>query len=129
MRAAISMARLWSGQGKRDEAFDLLAPVYGWFTEGFHTRDLKGAKALCRRELPRFLLPAIANPMRYACSHPDLFAVHDASDSRPFDHPVLKCCVVLELSHRELAAQTPRVEDETIGIEHGVAIGEPFAFR
>jgi predicted ATPase len=46
LRAAISMARLWSGQGKRDEAFDLLAPVYGWFTEGFHTRDLKGAKAL-----------------------------------------------------------------------------------
>ena len=42
----MSMARLWRGQGKRDEAFDLLAPVYGWFTEGFHTRDLKGAKAL-----------------------------------------------------------------------------------
>ena len=42
-----------------------------------------------------FLLPAIANPMRYACSHPDLFAVHDASDSRPLDHAVLKCRVVL----------------------------------
>jgi predicted ATPase len=37
---------LWRDQGKRDEARDLLAPVYGWFTEGFDTRDLKEAKAL-----------------------------------------------------------------------------------
>ena len=41
-----SMARLWRDQGKRDEARELLAPVYGWFTEGFDTRDLKDAKAL-----------------------------------------------------------------------------------
>jgi predicted ATPase len=46
LRAAMSMARLWRHQGKRDEARDLLAPVYGWFTEGFDTRDLKEAKAL-----------------------------------------------------------------------------------
>jgi predicted ATPase len=46
LRAAISMARLWRDQGKQDEARDLLAPVYGWFTEGFDTRDLKEAKAL-----------------------------------------------------------------------------------
>jgi predicted ATPase len=46
LRAAISMARLWRDQGKRDEARELLAPVYGWFTEGFDTRDLKEAKAL-----------------------------------------------------------------------------------
>jgi predicted ATPase len=46
LRAAMSMARLWRDQGKRDEARDLLAPVYGWFTEGFATRDLKEAKAL-----------------------------------------------------------------------------------
>jgi predicted ATPase len=46
LRAAMSMARLWRGQGKRDEARDLLAPVYGWFTEGFDTLDLKEAKAL-----------------------------------------------------------------------------------
>jgi predicted ATPase len=45
LRAAMSMARLWRDQGKRDEARDLLAPVYGWFTEGFDTRDLKEAKA------------------------------------------------------------------------------------
>ena len=44
--AAMSMARLWRDQGKRDEARDLLAPVYGWFTEGFDTLDLKEAKAL-----------------------------------------------------------------------------------
>jgi len=44
--AAISMARLWRDQGKRDEARKLLAPVYGWFTEGFDTLDLKEAKVL-----------------------------------------------------------------------------------
>jgi class 3 adenylate cyclase/predicted ATPase len=46
LRAAMSMARLWRDQGKRDAARDLLAPVYGWFTEGFDTADLKNAKAL-----------------------------------------------------------------------------------
>jgi predicted ATPase len=46
LRAAMSMARLWRDQGKRDEARDLLAPVYGWFTEGFETLDLKEAKTL-----------------------------------------------------------------------------------
>ena len=46
LRAAMSMARLWRDQGKREEARDLLAPVHGWFTEGFDTRDLKEAKAL-----------------------------------------------------------------------------------
>jgi predicted ATPase len=46
LRAATSLARLWQQQGKRQEAHDLLAPVYGWFTEGFGTADLKDAKAL-----------------------------------------------------------------------------------
>jgi predicted ATPase len=46
LRAAMSMARLWRDQGKRDEAHKLLAPVYGWFTEGFGTLDLKEAKTL-----------------------------------------------------------------------------------
>jgi predicted ATPase len=46
LRAAMSMARLWRDQGKRDEACELLAPVYGWFTEGYDTLDLKGAKYL-----------------------------------------------------------------------------------
>jgi len=46
LRASMSMARLWRDQDKRDEARDLLAPVYGWFTEGFDTLDLKEAKAL-----------------------------------------------------------------------------------
>ena len=46
LRAAMSMARLWRDQDKRDKARDLLAPVYGWFTEGFDTLDLKEAKAL-----------------------------------------------------------------------------------
>jgi predicted ATPase len=46
LRAAMSMARLWRDQGKRQQAHDLLAPVYGWFTEGFDTLDLMEAKAL-----------------------------------------------------------------------------------
>jgi predicted ATPase len=46
LRAAVSLARLWGEQGRRAEARDLLAPVYGWFTEGFDTADLKEAKAL-----------------------------------------------------------------------------------
>ena len=46
LRAATSLARLWREQGKRDEARDLLAPVYGWFTEGFDTLDLKEASVL-----------------------------------------------------------------------------------
>jgi predicted ATPase len=46
LRAAISMARLWRSQGKPQQARDLLAPAYNWFTEGFDTLDLKEAKAL-----------------------------------------------------------------------------------
>jgi predicted ATPase len=47
LRAAISLARLWLDQGRRRlEAHDLIAPVYDWFTEGYDTQDLKGAKAL-----------------------------------------------------------------------------------
>lgn len=46
LRAAISLARLWRQQGKRQEALDLLAPVYGWFTEGFDTADLREARSL-----------------------------------------------------------------------------------
>ena len=46
LRAATSLARLWQQQGKRQEAHDLLASVYNWFTEGFDTADLKDAKAL-----------------------------------------------------------------------------------
>jgi predicted ATPase len=46
LRAAVSLSRLWQQQGKRDEARELLAPVYGWFTEGFDTADLQEAKAL-----------------------------------------------------------------------------------
>ena len=42
----MSLARLWRDQGKRRDAHGLLAPVYGWFTEGFDTLDLKEAKAL-----------------------------------------------------------------------------------
>jgi hypothetical protein len=46
LRAAMSLSRLWQQQGKRTEAYDLLAPAYGWFTEGFDTADLHEAKAL-----------------------------------------------------------------------------------
>jgi predicted ATPase len=46
LRAASSLARIWGDQGRRDEARDLMAPICGWFTEGFDTPDLKEAKAL-----------------------------------------------------------------------------------
>jgi predicted ATPase len=46
LRAAMSLSRLWQQQGKRVEAWGLLAPIYGWFTEGFDTPDLQEAKAL-----------------------------------------------------------------------------------
>jgi predicted ATPase len=46
LRAAMSLSRLWQRQGKRAAARELLAPVYGWFTEGFDTADLQDAKVL-----------------------------------------------------------------------------------
>ena len=49
LRVATSLARLWQQQGKRQDAYDLLAPVYNWFTEGFDTADLQEAKALLRQ--------------------------------------------------------------------------------
>jgi class 3 adenylate cyclase/predicted ATPase len=52
LRAAMSLARLWRDQGKAPQARELLAPIYGWFTEGFDTRDLKDAKALLQELAP-----------------------------------------------------------------------------
>jgi predicted ATPase len=46
LRAAMSLSRLWQSQGKKEEARRLLSEIYGWFTEGFDTADLKDAKAL-----------------------------------------------------------------------------------
>jgi predicted ATPase len=46
LREAISLSRLWQSQGKRDEARELLTPIYSWFTEGFDTADLQEVKAL-----------------------------------------------------------------------------------
>jgi len=46
LRASTSLARLWRDQGRRAKAYDLLAPIYGWFTEGFDAPDLKDARAL-----------------------------------------------------------------------------------
>jgi predicted ATPase len=46
LRAATSLARLWQSQDKGQDAYELLAPIYGWFTEGFDTADLQEAKAL-----------------------------------------------------------------------------------
>lgn len=48
LMAASGMARLWMSIGKRRDAYDLLAPIYGWFTEGFDTRDLREAQALLK---------------------------------------------------------------------------------
>ena len=46
LRAVMSLSRLWQQQGKREEARQMLAEIYGWFTEGFDTKDLQEAKAL-----------------------------------------------------------------------------------
>jgi len=46
LRAAMSLARLWQRQGKRGEAWELLTPIYDWFTEGFDTADVQKAKTL-----------------------------------------------------------------------------------
>jgi predicted ATPase len=46
LRAATSLARLWQHQGKRNESHHMLSAIYGWFTEGFDTKDLQEAKAL-----------------------------------------------------------------------------------
>jgi predicted ATPase len=46
LRAAMSLSRLWQQQGKQTEAYQLLAEIYGWFTEGFDTPDLQDAKVL-----------------------------------------------------------------------------------
>jgi len=46
LRASVSLARLWRGQRRPDEARELLLPIYSWFTEGFDAPDLKGAKAM-----------------------------------------------------------------------------------
>ena len=54
LRAAMGLARLWRDQGKRDEASELLAPVYGWFTEGLHARS-EGGEGAARRALLRQL--------------------------------------------------------------------------
>ena len=62
LRAAMSMARLWRDQGKPQQARELLGPVYGWFTEGFDTRDLKEAKALLDTLAPQH--PSPAKPAR-----------------------------------------------------------------
>jgi predicted ATPase len=48
LRTATSLSRLWQQQGKWDEARELLTPIYGWFTEGFDTADLREAKALLK---------------------------------------------------------------------------------
>jgi len=49
LRAAMSLSRLWQQQGKRQQARELLAPIYDWFTEGFDTADLQEAKALLEK--------------------------------------------------------------------------------
>ena len=48
LRAVMSLSRLWQRQGKKKEAHEMLAEIYGWFTEGFDTKDLQEAKALLK---------------------------------------------------------------------------------
>jgi predicted ATPase len=62
LRAAISLARLWHNQGRHVEASALLTPIYGWFSEGFDTLDLKEAKALLNELRRRGLINAEPKP-------------------------------------------------------------------
>jgi hypothetical protein len=57
LRTSTSLARLWQSQGKRQDAHDLLAPIYGWFTEGFDTKDLLDAKSLLAELAPLAAVP------------------------------------------------------------------------
>ena len=59
--------------------------------------------------------------------HLDLLVLDHAADGGPLEHAVLERGVVLELAHRQLAAHAPGVEDEAVGIEHGIFVGKPFA--
>jgi len=72
LRATLALARLWRDQGKRNEAHGLLAPVYGWFTEGLDTLDLKEAKLRrCWDELPTSLgslFASLSRKLRFAHS-------------------------------------------------------------
>src|SRR5262249_28454084 len=62
-------------------------------------------------------------------SNLDLLVLHHALDGGTLEHAVLEHGVILELRHRQLAADSPGVEDEAIGIEHGVLVGKPFPSR
>ena len=68
LRATTSLARLWRDLGRRAEAHDLFAPVYGWFTEGFETADLKDAKALLD-EVGKLPVLAMGRPSRHDAQH------------------------------------------------------------
>ena len=74
LRAAMSMARLWRDQGKQEEARELLAPVYGWFTEGFDTPDLKRGQSAARRigsiKLKGGVMNSVAHDMRILGRNP-----------------------------------------------------------
>jgi Protein of unknown function (DUF938) len=107
LRAAMSMARLWRDQGKREEARSLLAPVYAWFSEGYDTLDLKEAKALltsCRREPSNRLLTSWMS----AESDPRLYHVHVARNREP----------ILEVLRRVLPRQGLVLEVASGGGEH-----------
>jgi hypothetical protein len=68
LRAATSLARLWQQQGRRDDARELLAPIYGWFTEGFDTADLQEAQALLTALGASYPAhPLVCRSARYRC--------------------------------------------------------------
>jgi predicted ATPase len=80
LRAALSLSRLWQQQGKRQEAYDLLAPVYGWFTEGFDTADLQEAKQHLANLRRKHLRRRLRNDLS-VCRHGRLFC-----------HELCGCC-------------------------------------
>jgi hypothetical protein len=97
LRAAMSLARLWRDQGKPQQAVELLTPVYGWFTEGFDTRDLKEAKALLEElAAQRF---GIRSRLKHFQAGPSLeCARSQSSDSKQSCHPTHAVCRALKPS-------------------------------
>src|SRR5262249_52247671 len=116
LRAAMSMARLWREQGKRNEARDLLAPVYDWFTEGFDTLDLKQARRLLD-ELehdPEKRKPVFGNSGEAADERP-VAAVASSESALP---PSLQASLMARLDRLGPAKETAQT---------GAAIGREFS--
>jgi hypothetical protein len=120
----MSLARLWRDQGKRDEARALIAPVYGWFTEGFDRLDLKEAKELLdgwRRELSNGLLISWMSEK----SDPRLYHERVARNREPIIEVLRR---VLSPDQEKLWPHAASLSDGSLRLQVPDAIARPAAF-